>query len=1624
MRKSMLTIIRNLILISLFFVLAVPISVLAESDDGVADCADDYTYIENESDVYITGLVSDINSKLIIPAEINGKPVVKINQDAFSGHGEITEAIVPDSVKIINSGVFKGTSITDITLPFVGYREDFDSANKEFSLFGTIFGYETTNKAGTIKQSFVYSNGNIQSWYYYIPITLKNVTITNATKIPESAFYNCTFIERIELNEGITEIGRNAFCDCTNLTDMVIPQSVNDLGELAFSGCTNLDIVILPSALKSINNSTFINCTSLNYVSFPDELEIIDTKAFESCSSLTDIVFPDGLTRINDSAFSGCSSITKLTVPDTVKRIGDGAFKGTELTEITLPFVGCTDGDASSDYQWYVFGFIFGFETKAYSYPSKALQNTEEAIGQYCYDRGSSYESASYRYVGYKYYIPRTLRKVNITNATQIPLNAFYNCTFINEITINEGVKIISESALYNCTNLEKISLPDSLNSISENVFEYCTNETIYANKNTVGYSYAKNNSINVISTKSVTLSDKNITLHRNESKSLDITVYMLNNKKDTSPSVSYTSSNDNVVTFANGKVVAKGPGKATITAACEGYKDQCEVTVYYLLETISIKNESNNIDINNSRKLSVDYSPSNTTDNKDISWSSSNNNIVSVTSDGTIRGVSKGIATITADSVMGPSDSIEIEVLVPITKIDIAESSVSMEKGESKKLTLSVSPDNTTDTYSWSSSDSNIIKVDQEGNIIAVDAGEATITVETSRGLSDSCLVKSNISSTKVELDKTSVNVFIDDKVVLYPAMTPENSTDTITWTSSDNNVVKIGTNNEIQLVAAGKARITATTTSGKTAYCDITVNNDIRVAKLVLSKEEYNYTGSAIIPDYSLEYNGEKLQTTEYYEECTNNIDVGNATIKVYGKGRYSGILEGTFSIIENAITEENVMVDLSNEPYTGRAITKTVKVTYSGKTLAEDKDYTVIYDNNISIGTANITIKGIGIYSGEVLLSFNIVELKPTEEPTIIPTQNPTSVPSQEPTEKPIATPTVEPTPFHESSGGFTENSASIKVDESVTIYANSNIVISEWKVSDSKIIYIDSHTTKKATVKAKSGGDAIVWGTTSDGIAYKYSVHVSVPQFKISRNSIKLGISGCTGMYLKFYHDEEEISDYKIKYNVTATIKNDDIVKISSYGYIEAVGIGETDITFTDRYNQVQKCHVVVEKEYDFIELETTNITFTDSDNKDYYEYPFVFGTEEPKLSVSDSAVISAYLVTYYGEKEGTLKIKPLKVGQATITLTSKWNAVATINVTVKSNFDVKDKNITLKEGEIYSGIHIPSYNYVSIESLNESVVKIKSSDETKYNYSLCAEGPGKATVTIVDKLKKKIVINVTVLPKDEFEIDSDNATYTTEIGGKIYIYSINDSCKIKKGKFKKSKIASGHIAEDGYCYIVKGKKVGSTKLTLYDEFDRTCTVVIHVTKKKVKLNYKTKTLTEGEKFTLKLKNNKKKVKWSSSDKTVATVSSKGKVVAKKKGKCTIKCKVKNGKTYKCKITVKENSYTDVKSINKYDPNDFSKAQVNFVLHKMYYNGNDLVVEVFAYNSYRYYAIKFNWIKLSFDGIPVKKKFIDVPIDLKSGDSKKMTFVFPDQKKKYNLRKIKPELYYKYWYETTY
>lgn len=175
---------------------------------------------------------------------------------------------------------------------------------------------------------------------------------------------------------------------------------------------------------------------------------------------------------------------------------------------------------------------------------------------------------------------------------------------------------------------------------------------------------------------------------------------------------------------------------------------------------------------------------------------------------------------------------------------------------------------------------------------------------------------------------------------------------------------------------------------TGQKTVY--FTINPQSIAGATVNVNRSYTYNGKAwepqaSDPDLTVSVNGRQLSLGDYtITRYDNNTNAGTATITVEGCGDYSGTASGTYEITPKNITECQVHYS-SSVDYTGAECRPGVTV-MDGEAveLTKDKDYTVSYSNNTNPGTATITIKGQGNYTGTYTGSFTIVKKNdPTPE-----------------------------------------------------------------------------------------------------------------------------------------------------------------------------------------------------------------------------------------------------------------------------------------------------------------------------------------------------------------------------------------------------------------------------------------------------------------------------------------------------------------------------------------------------------------------------------------------------------------------------------------------------------------
>ena len=146
------------------------------------------------------------------------------------------------------------------------------------------------------------------------------------------------------------------------------------------------------------------------------------------------------------------------------------------------------------------------------------------------------------------------------------------------------------------------------------------------------------------------------------------------------------------------------------------------------------------------------------------------------------------------------------------------------------------------------------------------------------------------------------------------------------------------------------------------------------ISKASVTLSTSTYAYNGKAKKPGVTVKLNGKTLKNgTDYTVSYSNNTKVGTATVKITGKGNYTGSVSKTYSI-KNDFKKATIS-GISTKSYTGKNITQSITVKYNGKTLKNGTDYTVSYSSNKNVGTATVKIAGKGSYTGTITKTFKI-------------------------------------------------------------------------------------------------------------------------------------------------------------------------------------------------------------------------------------------------------------------------------------------------------------------------------------------------------------------------------------------------------------------------------------------------------------------------------------------------------------------------------------------------------------------------------------------------------------------------------------------------------------------------
>ena len=264
------------------------------------------------------------------------------------------------------------------------------------------------------------------------------------------------------------------------------------------------------------------------------------------------------------------------------------------------------------------------------------------------------------------------------------------------------------------------------------------------------------------------------------------------------------------------------------------------------LIETIKL--DAAALTLNKGKKKTIriqSITPADATD-KTVKWTSANEKIAAVDQNGVITATGKGTTTITAAAAdgSGRKATCRITVKVPVTKITLDKTALTLVKGKTAALKVkTVTPsDANNKSVTWTSSNKKIVTVDTKGNIKAIGKGTAVITAAAKDGskVTATCKITVKVPVTKITLNKTALTINKGKTANLkVKAISPADASNkAVTWTSSNKKVATVNAKGVVKAVGKGTATITATAKDGsrKKAACKVTVRQP--VTRLTINK------------------------------------------------------------------------------------------------------------------------------------------------------------------------------------------------------------------------------------------------------------------------------------------------------------------------------------------------------------------------------------------------------------------------------------------------------------------------------------------------------------------------------------------------------------------------------------------------------------------------------------------------------------------------------------------------------------------------------------------------------------------------------------------------------------------
>ena len=527
--------------------------------------------------------------------------------------------------------------------------------------------------------------------------------------------------------------------------------------------------VEIPDTVTSIGDEAFKNNTSMVSVSIPDSVKSIGDSAFYGCTSLLGVVIPDSVEKTGRCAFQKCSKLASAYLPVNEKFTYMNAYmfeSCTSLKKIEIPDnVTGIDGAAFAECKK-LSDVVLSKNLKTMGWQVFGNDNklTEIEIPK------SLEECRYYRnndsIDGGTFDNCANLKTVMFEDGTtEIAEGLFAGCTGIEQITIPDTVTVIESGAFGGCINLKEIDVPNSVTEIQRSAFEYCSSlktAKLSENLKSIGM-YSFNNCTSLTE---VHLSDILKEIPSN--------------------------------TFSGCKKLTTINFPSTLTTIGDSAFYGCESLPEAILPSGVEKIESNAF--KNCKSLKKAVVP----------------DTVSSIGSSAFYGC-EALTDITLGSKLKKIDSQTFygctalpSIVIPYNVTTIGDSAFV----NCTKLTQITVPRNTT------SIESNAFSYPRKMTMYGP-SGCYAQTYANGKGIK---YVAQDIHATSIRLDITNKTAEYYDEFQLTATIAPQNFTDAVTWTSSNEDVATVSDTGYVEVCGVGTAVITVTAGNVKAA-CTVTV-------------------------------------------------------------------------------------------------------------------------------------------------------------------------------------------------------------------------------------------------------------------------------------------------------------------------------------------------------------------------------------------------------------------------------------------------------------------------------------------------------------------------------------------------------------------------------------------------------------------------------------------------------------------------------------------------------------------------------------------------------------------------------------------------------------------------------